>query len=830
MSEEIKGLSQEEVQSRLAEFGPNVLPEKPLPSDLNVFVSQLKNPLVYVLIFAGSITLFLKHYSDSLIIFVAVFINSILGFLQEKKAGKALSALNKMITHEADVARGGSRIRIDTKEIVPGDIVFLNQGSKVPADGRIIKANRLYIDESLLTGESYAVHKKDDAEIFMGTIVSSGQCTMVVDATGEHTKVGKIAIEVQTPHEDTPLKKQLTKFSQSLVILIVILTVFVFFIGILSKRDITTMFTTSVALAVSAIPEGLLVGLTVILAIGMQRILKRKGLVRNLVSAETLGGVTTICLDKTGTLTQGLVQVVGFLGKKDEIALQGHLANDMDDPLVLAMENWSVKYLTNNRAQNIKKDHQRIDSIPFSSKERYSASLHKWDKNSNIIFVNGAPEFLINMCQMNKREEAKIIADIDLMTSEGKRLMGMVRKKVPSKLKSLSPKDLVGGFEWTGILIFNDPVRKGVKSALEKAVLAGIKLIVITGDNSQTASAVMKEVGLTVISNRIILGSQLENMSDSELSEFLSIDNKTKLFARTTPQQKLKIVEALKKNGEVVAMMGDGVNDAPALSRSDIGIVVGDATDVARESADLVLLDSKFETVISAIEEGRGIFDNIRKIIMYLMSTAFNEITAVVGAIVLGLPLPVTAAQILWINIVSDGFPDLALTMEPKRKGVMLEKPRSPEEALVASWMKILIGVISITSGLIVLSLFAYVFKTTNDEKLSQSVGFVALGINSLIYVFSVRTLKEPFWKEGLFENKWLMGAVIVGLFLQLIPFVFPQGRKFFGVTQIPTGYWFAIFATSFVMFFIIEILKFSFKLYSSKKLDFLTNNIDLNS
>jgi P-type Ca2+ transporter type 2C len=806
---EVLGLTSTEAKKKLDTYGPNVLPEKPPPSDIFVFIKQLKNPLVYVLVLAGLATLLLRDYSDSIIIFIAVFINTILGFVQERKAGKALYALKQLITHEADVLRDDGRARVDTKELVPGDVVYLSQGAKVPADGRIFQANRLYIDESTLTGESIPVAKKDKEEISMGTIVSAGQCVMVVEATGRHTKVGKIALDIQELSEETPLKLQLAGFSRKLVVLIMGLILFVFAIGIFSQRDLTEMFATSVALAVSAIPEGLLISMTVILAIGMQRILRRRGLVRNLVSAETLGGVTTICLDKTGTLTVGRMQVTDALGNEDEIASQGILANDLDDPLVVAAYDWAKSKVS----EKILNKHQRIDSIPFSSKERYFASLHSWDDATNIIFVNGAPELLLKITNLSIVEKEKILKQIDAFTGKGNRLMGMVRKKVALTQNKLESQDIKNDFEWVGIIAFSDPVRKGVKKALDKARLAGIKLLVITGDYPLTAVSVMKELGLEIQSDMVLTGNDLRRMDDHELKRSLAKNSKVKLFARTTPDQKLKIVEALKRNGEVVAMMGDGVNDAPALNRVDIGIVVGEATDVARESADLVLLDSRFETVIAAIEEGRGIFDNIRKVIMYLMSTAFNEITAVVGAILLGLPLPVTAAQILWINIISDGFPDLALTVEPKRKGLMTEPVRSPKESLVSPWMKVLIGIVSITSGLLALAIFFFVYIKTGDIKLSQSVGFVALGINSLVYVFSIRTLKEPFWKEGFLENKWLVVAVVVGFVLQIFPFLFESTRSFFGITTIPPQLWAVILSVTVLMFFVIEILKLFLKL-----------------
>jgi P-type Ca2+ transporter type 2C len=362
---------------------------------------------------------------------------------------------------------------------------------------------------------------------------------------------------------------------------------------------------------------------------------------------------------------------------------------------------------------------------------------------------------------------------------------------------------------WHGILAFTDPVRVGVAESLAKAQKAGIKLLVITGDYPQTARAIMQGINLPISEHEVMTGQELAELDIDELSDRLS---SIKLFARTTPQQKLKIVEALRNRGEVVAMMGDGVNDAPALTKADIGIVVGSATDVARESADLVLLDSKFETVIAAIEEGRGMYSNVQKMILYLMSTAFNEIIAVFGSILLGLPLAVTAAQILWINVVSDSLPNMSLTIEPKPSRIMTERPRNSTEPLLARWMQILIGIVSIISGLSVLILFVYVYTITKDAVLARSVCFFALGINSLVYIFSIRTLLRPFWIEGIFANKWLIASVGVGIILQGVPFIFPNLRNFFGLAVLPYEYWILIGVTTFIVFFVIELVKLAIR------------------
>ena len=809
MPPEQKGLTSKEAAERLQKHGPNVLPEKPPPSDLFIFISQLKNPLVYVLVAAGIITFLLNHRSDTAIIFFAVFLNTVLGFFQERRASKALYALKKLIHPEAQVIRNGNLEKIDASEVVLGDIVVLNQGEKVPADGKLVEANKFFVSEAILTGESVSVAKKKNDKVFMGTIAVSGQAKMMVEITGKGTEVGKIAEEIQKPSQDTPLRKQLKTLSKQLSLLVLGLTVFVFVAGLLRGLEIVDIFTTAVALAVSSIPEGLLVGLTVVLAIGMQRILKRKGLVKNLVSAETLGSVSIICVDKTGTLTEGKMRVVDVIGKESDIASQAILANDLDDPLLIAAWEWAGKKLKN--AKSLRKTHARISSIPFTSKNRFFASINRWKDGENTLFVNGAPEYLVKWSNLNKKEKQELLQKIEELSSHGKRLVGMARKRVSSSYKNIKEKDVKKDLEWVGLLAFSDPVRPGVGVAFKKTRAAGVKFLVITGDYPQTAISVMDQLGIACEENCVILGEDVAKLNVDKLAAGL-VKGDTKLFARTTPDHKLKIVEALKKNGEVVAMMGDGVNDAPALKKADIGIVVGEATDVAKETADLILLDSSFATIVEAIEEGRGIFDNIRKIILYLMSDAFEEIVAVLGTLILGLPLAVTAGQILWINLVSDGFPDLALTVDPRAPDIMRRTPRSSSEPIVSTWMKEIILIISLAGGIVALALFVYFYKTTGELLVARSIAFATLGVNSLIFVFSVRTLKAPFWKGRFLSNRWLNIAVLAGLVLQIAPFLFEFSRDFLGIVPLTVLQWVIVFSASILMFIIIETAKVLFR------------------
>jgi len=813
MTEKLTGLTPEEVKDGLKKYGRNVLPEKPPPSDLEILISQIKNPLVYILVVAGIVTFILREIPDTVIIGIAVFLNTILSFFQERKANKALYALKKLIHPKAKVIREGKEVEIDAEEIVPQELVVLDQGVKVPADGELLEANRLFLDEAILTGESVSVSKDQTDEVFMGTVVSSGRGLMKVLITGEDTQMGKIAVSIQEPSEDTPLQKQLSIFSRQLSFLVLFLVLFVFSVGLFKKLELVEIFETSVALAVSSIPEGILVGLTIVLAIGMQRILKKKGLVRSLISAETLGGVTTICIDKTGTLTEGKMRVVDAVGGEEEIAKQMVLANDHDDPLVIAAFEWAGKVLRKKKVSigNMIEVYDRLDSVPFSSEKKYFASLHKWKGGNNKLFVNGAPEVLLDWSDLKEKDKKEIRRMIEQLTSQGKRVVGLASKNLGSTKKNIKEQDVRKNLTWVGLLAFSDPVRGGVKEALEKTKKAGIKLTVITGDYSQTAKSVMSQLDIHTCDDCLMLGKELEKVNVGSLSERLKKHPIT-LFARTTPQQKLIIVEALKKNGEVVAMMGDGVNDAPALNKADIGIVVGEATDVAKESADLVLLDSSFATIVSAIEEGRGIFDNVRKIILYLMSDSFEEIFVVVGAMLLGFPLPVTAAQILWINLVSDGFPDMALTIDHKQKGIMERSPRSPTEGLVANWMKYLILIISLSGGIVALILFSYFYLSTGDIVLARSIAFATLGVNSLVYVFSIRTLTQPFWEDNPFSNGWLNISVVAGFILQILPFMSEGLRSFFKVTYLTISQWLLIFCTSLIMFIIIEVSKITFR------------------
>lgn len=797
----LHGLTNSEVLTLQQRFGFNVLPEKKPPTQWEIVIEQLKSPLVYILIVAAVVTIFLWDYEDTFIIWFSVVLNTILGWYQESKASKALLALKELLQPTISTLRDGIISNIATKELVPGDIILCKSGCKIPADGVIKENIKLTVSEAMLTWESLPVEKQVGDTVFMGTVVLSWSAYVEVTTIGASTELGKIATSLQWEETITPLQKQLQYFSKQLTWVVVAIVIIVFLVGLITGQSPVDIFTTAVALAVSAIPEGLLVALTVVLTIGMQRILKRKWLVKNLVSAETLGGVTVICSDKTGTLTQGIMEVVDSIGDKDTLAM--HILRTNDDSNAVAkaiMERATKNIWLPNTTSSL------LDTLPFSSEYKYAASLLD-DGWTHTIYVTWAPEYLLQWADLDENEKINIKQQIDTHTNDGYRLVACAKKQISSDVTKIQHELVSSHLTWEGIICLADPIRDDIKDALEKTKDAGIKLIVITWDYPGTARAIMHKLWVDVDESMVMTGDQLAAMSDEELDKWLELDWRVRLFARTKPEQKLRIVQALKDDGEVVAMMGDGINDAPALKRADIGIVVAEATDVAKESADLILLDSSFSTIVAAIEEGRWMFDNIRKIILYLLCDAFEEIITIILCLLTLTPLPVTASQILWINLISDGFPNLALTVDPKRKWLMNMRPRSPKENIVNPWMKRLIVIVSLVGAAMCFLIFTWVLHLTNDIVLARSVSFVTLWINSLVYVFSVKTLDKQLREEPLFANKWLLIAVFFGLLFQFGPFMIPTLGNFLNLVRIGERVW-APIGAAFAMTMVIELYK----------------------
>jgi P-type Ca2+ transporter type 2C len=840
-----QGLSKEEAIRKRVVFGKNEILKKASITWWQVLVNQIKSPLIYVLLLAAGVTFAMGEYIDSGVIMAAVVLNTILGFAQEFKAEKSLESLSKLLSTKALVRREGRWVKINASLLVPGDVVRLEIGRTVPADGILVKEDGVFVSEAILTGESVPVEKKtfgldgkyDDGDFswygktkstykgFMGTVIEKGIGELLVVMTGDKTKMGKIAKKVARKElQETPLQKRLRVLSKQLAILVGLISIVVFVIGILSGKNVVEVFEMAVALSVAAIPEGLAISLTVILTVGMGKILKRKALVRKLLAAETLGGVDVACLDKTGTITVGEMEAIGGVidpnatilerlecGKTvtcDWLVKGSVLCNDLRDPLETAMEKWAKDGLK----ESFNKKHPRIDGLPFDHKYKYIVTLHDFvDEKGQVEFISGAPEVVLEKCEVDKKGMKDWEKAFKKLGSKGYRLVGFGYKKTKGKKKL--DRDQVKDYTWVGVVVYEDPVREGVKNSLEQAKKAGIDVKVITGDYKETAWAVINQAGLVkekLDEDRVMVGSDLVGLKDKVIPESLMKRvQKTILFARITPEQKLLVVKILQDMGHTVAMTGDGVNDAPALGQADIGIVVNGASDVARETADMVLLDNNFDTILAAVEEGRGIFDNLKKVLLYLLADAFAEILLIIISLLLSWPLPLLAVQILWINLVSDGFPYLALTVEPKDQGLLLRKPLHKNVKILDKEMLWLIGTISVVAGVMTLGIFGwYFFVLGKSLELSRTLAFTMLGVNSLFYVFSSRSLTKPIWKVNFFQNKWLIWGVLAGMVMQLSAVYVPVLQKIF--RTVPLGIYdlALVLGGSLFLVLVVEVVK----------------------
>jgi len=781
----VKGLTCEEARQRLVQYGPNVLPEKQHFSAVSIFIHQFTSPLIFVLLGATAITIILGDLVDAAVIGSAVLINTILGFVQEYKAEMTIAALKKILTPQAKVIRDGKTIAIPAAHLVPGDIVILSAGDHVPADGRVTEAVSFFINEAVLTGESLPVEKKARSEVFMGTVMAAGRGKMEVVATAGQTMIGRMAEKItETKKEATPLQKEINRLARGLAIIVLVLCGLLFFLGLYYGQELVAMLTTAVAIAVSAIPEGLVVSLTVILAIGMQRIMKRKALVRRMVAAETLGSVSTICADKTGTITRGTMTVV----KNDVISIADAvktavLANNLEDPLEVAIWDWA-RAQDHVDPQKIVDGSERLSEMPFDSIKKYMSVT-----TQEGVWVKGAPEAVLEMSVLPEKERDTWMKKVAHWGSEGLRVIALLHNKT-----------------FLGLIGIADPVREGVEEAVHHVRNAGVAVTMVTGDYRATAEAVLRSIGLPIEDpeREIMEGSELAAISEEELSRRV---RDIRLFCRVSPDQKHKIVSALQVAGEVVAMTGDGVNDALALKRADIGIVVEGASDVARETADVVLLDSNFKTIVGAIEEGRAIFDNIRKVTLYLLSNAFVEMGIIAGAIIMGWPLPLSALQILWINLVDDGLPGIALTIDPASGDLMRRSPRRKNEPIIDSKMNILILMVSMVTMMLSLGTFAWMWRSYSLG-FAQTIVFTLTAVVSLLYVFSFRRLDGRLRVGELLQNRWLLGSVAVGFILQLFAVYHPWGNLAFRTVPLPTGAWGVILGASVIIIGMIEVTK----------------------
>ncbi|MFA5030296.1 MAG: cation-transporting P-type ATPase [Patescibacteria group bacterium] len=859
---EEEGLSHQEFLNRRHAVGVNALAKEKKLSAVVVFFSQFKSALIYILLVAAGISLFLQHSTDAWVILAAVILNVVVGFFQEIRAERALQALKQIVTFTCRVVREGKEQALDPTELVPGDIVKLKAGLKVPADVRILEAHDLAINESTLTGESVPVKKQSEKiesavvitdkknMAFFGSIVVAGSAVGVVVATGLQTEIGHISkLLATTEREETPLQAKLKKFSQTIATLILGVSLVLFVLGVVLGYDFVLMFTTAVALAVAAIPEGLVVVLTVILALGMQRILQQHALVRKLVAAETLGSTSVICTDKTGTLTMGEMHVVRILtGDYDATvgpageslrhpesvfkALRfGLLASDayLENPDD-GMHAWRVYGEPTERAlvaaaakfgffrTSEEKEFPRVDVVPFNSDRKFMITKHTHNGESFMIF-KGAPELLLKAATtierrnkihpLSKDDRHDLQRMYQKLSAEGLRILGVGYRTLMPDMTLPNSQENLEGLTFLGFFCFQDPVREDVKATIAETVRAGIRTVMLTGDNKLTAQAIAREIGLPSANENIIDGEALEKLSQEELDKRIADFS---VYARVTPKDKLRIIDAWQHKGKVVAMTGDGVNDAPALKSANIGIALGSGTDVAKETADIVLLENNFAVIVHAIEEGRVIFTNIKKVILYLMSDSFTEMILISLAMFFGLPIPLLASQILWVNLVSDGLPALAMTVERKETQVMSDVPVARGEPLFTPRMRKSIFLISILTGLGALVVFYSYWKITGDVDRARTVTFLAVSIDSLVYVFSVRVLQSSFFRQNFTSNPWLLGAIFVALCTQLASVYVPFFR---GVmhTVIPQGLdWVVVCIFALIGTTTFEILKWVYR------------------
>ena len=841
------GLSDDEAQKRFERYGPNNLKEKKKESIFVKFIKQFNDFMIITLIIAAIISAVVSKlngeadYIDSIIIVAIVVFNAIMGLVQEQKAEKSLEALKKMSAPNAKVRRNGRVQEIDATMVVPGDVVILEAGNYVPADCRLINSFNLKIEESALTGEtipslkdSSKILKENTAMgdlcnmVFATTIVVNGHGEAIVVETGMNTRVGKIAgmiIEDESP--ETPIQKKLAEVGKILAIACIIICVLIFVIGIFKKIPIIEMFMTSVGLAVAAIPEGLPAIVTIMLSIGVTKMAKKNSIIRKLPAVETLGSSSVICSDKTGTLTQNkmtVTEIRNCFGRANSnerkfILELGTMCTDTTEERIngkLGFVGEATEVAISNAAmeEGVSKsflydEMKRINDIPFDSKRKMMTTIHKYGNGYRII-TKGAPDVLLKRCSncysggqivpiFSKKDD--INEQNNQMAEKALRVIAVAYKDV-EKLPEMQDveKDLI----FCGLIGMIDPPREGVKEAVRTCRRAGIKTVMITGDHLQTAKAIAKELGILKRGDLAIDGETLERMSQHELEQNIMDYS---VFARVSPEHKVRIVKAFQSTGAVVAMTGDGVNDAPALKNADIGIAMGKGgTDVAKNAADMILLDDNFVTIVEAVKQGRNIYDNIKKAIHFLISTNIGEIVTIFFGLVLGIKSPLLAIQLLWINLVTDSLPAIALGLEKEEENIMSRLPRNPKKNLFADglWWKIMIE--GAMLGMFTLLAFSIGNRLYSVE-VGRTMAFLTLGILELVHSFNIKS-EESIFKIGIFENKYLIGALVLGVILQVIVVVVSPLAQVFSLVPLTGIQWLYTVLIAIAPIPIVEIQK----------------------
>jgi Ca2+-transporting ATPase len=836
-----KGLAEKEVEIRQREFGKNQLPEEKPPSKLSIFLAQFKNVLIFILIVAGIFTLIYKKYIDTIAIYLIVFINAIIGFYQEYKASKILEELKKIIKIEAKVKRNGSQKTLDSEELVPGDIIILSAGDKVPADGRVIESQNLRVNEMVLTGEFLSSLKHSEVlpeetiladrenMVYMGTVIEEGRGEVIVTETGSNTEIGKIAGMIREKEKRTPLQKKIRNLGFQIAAIVSILVLIIFFVGLRIEKDIFLLFETAVAIAVGAVPEGLPVAITVILALGAQRILRKKGLVRKLASVETLGSTTIICADKTLTLTEGKMEVGEVIGDKLLALKAAALTSEAfienpEDP----KEKWILRGEATEKAilkaaielgidQKKEYEKKQIKKLPFSPESKFAAALYD-ENGEKFLYVCGAPEKILELSTLKKEEREKLERKLNELAEKGLRIVASAYREIdggPSSVKLSEARplstDLIKDLDFVGFITLKDPIRPEVKEAMEICRQAKMKPIIITGDHKLTAKAVAEELGFKIGEENILEGKDLDKLSEEEFEKIL---DKIQIYARVEPRHKMKIVEAWQNRGEIVAMTGDGVNDAPALKRADIGIALGSGTEVAKEASDLVLLNDSFSVIEEAIREGRRVMDNARKSILFMCAECFSEIILVLGAFLFGLPLPILPVQILWQNLIEGSPQGMALAFEPEEKGIMQRKPEDPKlPSLLTKEIKYLILFGGVLTDILLLLIFFLMYKFSNYEiSHLRTISFAGLVVGSFFYAFSCKNLRKNIREYNVFSNKVLNLTIFLGILLLIAAIYLPVFQVLLGTFPLNFFDWVILFAFGLANLGLFELIKYILK------------------
>lgn len=832
------GLSNDEVKKRLAKYGKNKLNEQKKKNIFQKFIEQFNDFMIIILLGAAAVSFFTSimqgdaDITEPVIILAIVVLNALLGVIQEKRAEHSLEELKKLSTPHACLLRGGREITVNAQDVVPGDILIVSAGDIVAADCRLVSSNNLTVDESSLTGES--VNADKDAEalldefaplgdrknlILSSTPVTMGKGKAIVTATGMNTEVGHIAnMLIGKENEQTPLQKKLSDTGKTLGIAALFVCLIIFIIGLFRSLPPFDMFMTAVSLAVAAIPEGLPAIVTIMLAIGVMRMSKHNAIVRNLPSVETLGSASVICSDKTGTLTQNKMTVTSDY-THDEKMLYRLCAmccdNDTvhrsptENALLIAAQNHGFN------KEMLDKKYRRIDEIPFDSTRKRMTTLHHDIKGYKTI-VKGAVEFILPLCKsiyngekilpLSAQGRRKILSENSKMTDNGLRVIAVCYRDDYTK-SPINENNMI----FAGLIGMEDPPRKEAHEAVRQCKRAGIRPIMITGDHAGTALSVAKRIGIADHSSQVMTGEQLEKISDDELAKDIY---KFNVFARVTPSHKTKIVKAFKSNGEIVAMTGDGVNDAPALSAADIGCSMGiSGTDVAKSASDMILTDDNFSTIVYAVREGRSIFANIKKAVQFLLSSNIGEILTVFSGILFGWSSPLTAIQLLWVNLVTDSLPAIALGLDKPDKDIMDKKPRSPKKGLFADglWASIIFeGLMIGALALLAFSIGANIF---GNLVTGRTMSFAVLSISQLVHAFNMRSEHSVF-KAGLFKNPYLVLSLIIGLALEVTVISIPYLADIFGVVTLSPVMWAIVALLSVMPLVIVEIQKFAISVF----------------